>query len=623
MREDGVRTVVWVTPWVNLDSVDGQRPPDARVRAAAPRAGAELRRGRRRPATSSATRDGEPYVGRWWMGTGSIVDFTSEAARELVARARAARCSSSGSRASRPTTARATTSRPTHGSPTAAPAPRRPGSTARLYRATTQEALDDVHPGRGVVFGRSGWTGQQAVGMLWGGDQASDFWSLRALLASLLTCGGERLLQPLPRRRRLPRPPPGRALRAGAAGPLGAARRADAADAGARPLPAGGLDLRRATCSTSTARRCCCTSGSSPTSGRPPRPRPARGLPIDAARSAWSIPDDPEGWRAGGLLLPRPVALGGAGARGGSPRAAAPTCPAATGSTGGPASALTGGRWIEAEAPLERIPLWVRAGSLLVTYPDRPRSRAGSARRTPARPLEATLWGEPPLGRAQAELAGRHPRPLAPRRVVGDARGAPVSFTALRGALLSRAGRPARSRCVAAARGVLRRLAAGALGLRGLGLGASGPPQRPRPRRAPRPSPPGAPRGRGSSCAVDGALQARPGPRLLLPRPEGDEAVEEQLAPGREVDREHVEPAVRRAVRRPRRQPRVEVGRLAGPRADRDGVLGLQLPRGARRTRGSISSQSCISPRMSCRSRARRRAVSAGAPKQKPVTSST
>ena len=28
MREDGVRTVVWVTPWVNLESVDGQCPPD-------------------------------------------------------------------------------------------------------------------------------------------------------------------------------------------------------------------------------------------------------------------------------------------------------------------------------------------------------------------------------------------------------------------------------------------------------------------------------------------------------------------------------------------------------------------------------------------------------------------
>ena len=27
LREAGVRTVVWVTPWVNLESDDGQRPP--------------------------------------------------------------------------------------------------------------------------------------------------------------------------------------------------------------------------------------------------------------------------------------------------------------------------------------------------------------------------------------------------------------------------------------------------------------------------------------------------------------------------------------------------------------------------------------------------------------------
>jgi hypothetical protein len=27
MRRAGVRTVVWVTPWVNLDSGDGQIPP--------------------------------------------------------------------------------------------------------------------------------------------------------------------------------------------------------------------------------------------------------------------------------------------------------------------------------------------------------------------------------------------------------------------------------------------------------------------------------------------------------------------------------------------------------------------------------------------------------------------
>jgi alpha-D-xyloside xylohydrolase len=47
-----------------------------------------------------------------------------------------------------------------------------------------QRALDEAHgPGRGVLFGRCGWTGQQATGVLWAGDQASDFWSLRTLVA--------------------------------------------------------------------------------------------------------------------------------------------------------------------------------------------------------------------------------------------------------------------------------------------------------------------------------------------------------------------------------------------------------------------------------------------------------
>ena len=57
------------------------------------------------------------------------------------------------------------------------------------------------------------------------------------------------------------------------------------------------------------------------------------------------------------------------------------------------------------EAPLERIPVWVRAGSLIVTYPG-PHVAAGLGDVPEGeRPLVATLWGEPPLGRATARLA--------------------------------------------------------------------------------------------------------------------------------------------------------------------------------------------------------------------------
>ena len=186
MREDGVRTVVWVTPWVNLESIDGQRPPDA--------ASEKLHR---EPAENYAegvegghfvrAADGEPYVGRWWMGTGSIVDFTSEGPRAWW-RELARNVFELGVEG-----VKADDGEGYYFPPDSRFADGRSGAEAaweygRLYREATQEALDAVHgDGRGVVFGRSGWTGQQAVGMLWGGDQASDFWSMRALVASLLT----------------------------------------------------------------------------------------------------------------------------------------------------------------------------------------------------------------------------------------------------------------------------------------------------------------------------------------------------------------------------------------------------------------------------------------------------
>jgi hypothetical protein len=56
-----------------------------------------------------------------------------------------------------------------------------------LHRRCLQRTLDEVHPGEGVLFGRSGWSGQHAYGHTWGGDQVSDFWSLRALVVALLS----------------------------------------------------------------------------------------------------------------------------------------------------------------------------------------------------------------------------------------------------------------------------------------------------------------------------------------------------------------------------------------------------------------------------------------------------
>ena len=66
---------------------------------------------------------------------------------------------------------------------------------------------------------------------------------------------------------------------------------------------------------------------------------------------------------------------------------------------------VRGGGEVIVPAPRASIPVWVREGAIVVTYPAS--HVAAGLGDTPERerPLEATLWGEPPLGRSAARLA--------------------------------------------------------------------------------------------------------------------------------------------------------------------------------------------------------------------------
>jgi hypothetical protein len=396
MRAHGVRTVVWVTPWVNLDSSEGQHPPDP-----------ESERLHREPAPNYEPEhfvkgaDGEPWVARWWMGTGSPVDFTSAAA-ERWWRRQAKRVLQMGVQG-----IKADDGEGFYYPPDVAFADGRTGAEAGwaqgiLYRRSMQRALDEVHPGAGVLFGRPGWTGQQAVGVTWGGDQPSDFWSLRTLVAATLTAAasgfsnwshdvggylGERLVARCPKELLV------RWVQFGCFTPLMQAH--GRFEQEAWTYDAETLERYReyvllheqlvpyVRAAAATAARC--------------------GLPIirpllladPADARGWAITD---AYGYGPSLWVAPVLEADA-------REREVDLPRGDWIDFWTGAEVAGGGEVVAAAPLGRIPVWVRRGSLIVTYPAA-HVRAGLGD-TPEgeRPLEATLWGEPPCGRALARLA--------------------------------------------------------------------------------------------------------------------------------------------------------------------------------------------------------------------------
>jgi alpha-glucosidase (family GH31 glycosyl hydrolase) len=400
-RTGGVRTIVWVTPWVNLDSHDGQIPPDPGSQ--------RLHRG---PAPTYAEGaaaghfirdvDGDPHVGRWWMGRGSIVDFTSEAA-EAWWRTQAKPTLALGVEGIKADDGEGwyvpEDARLADGTRGGAAAWRLGG----LYRRSMQRALDEVHgPGRGVVFGRSGWTGQQATGALWGGDQASDFWSLRALVAAGISAAHSGFsnwshdVGGYLGARAIDRCPPELLVRWAQVGCFTPLMQAHGRlvqepwtyDARTLGLYRGYVLLHEMLvpyirAAAATAAR-----------GGPPVWRPhALADPGDDA--GWAVSD---AYGFGPALWVAPVLEDGA-------RSRPVRLPRGEWIEAWSGARVAGGRVVEAPAPLHAIPVWVRAGALVVTHPAEHVARGLGDTPEDQRPLVATLWGEPRCGRALARLA--------------------------------------------------------------------------------------------------------------------------------------------------------------------------------------------------------------------------
>jgi alpha-glucosidase (family GH31 glycosyl hydrolase) len=399
-RADGVRSVVWVTPWVNIESRDGQHPPDPESERlhAEPASNYE-------PAAEAGHfvrgADGAPHVARWWMGTGSPIDFTSAAA-ETWWREQAKRVLRMGVEG-----IKADDGEGWYYPPDVSFADGRSGAQAAwalglLYRRSMQRALDEVHPGRGVLFGRPGWTGQQAIGVTWGGDQPSDFWSLETLVAATITAAasgfsnwshdvggylGERLMARCPKELLL------RWVQFGCFTPLMQAH-------GRFPQEAWTYDDETLRVYREYVllheRLVPYVRAAAATAAR-------AGLPI-VRPLLISEPADERGWALadqygyGPALWVAPVLERGARER----EVSLPRGEWIDFWTG---KRVTGGGEILAPASLDRIPVYVRAGSILVTHPAEHVANGLGDTPERERPLEATLWGPPSLGRTAVRLA--------------------------------------------------------------------------------------------------------------------------------------------------------------------------------------------------------------------------
>src|SRR5450755_291833 len=273
-----------------------------------------------------------------------------------------------------------------------------------LHRLSLQRALDEVHPGTGVLFGRSGWAGQQATGLTWAGDQSSDFWSLQVLVVATLTAAttgfsnwshdvggylGHRLVERCPPELLV------RWLQFGCFTPLMQAHGRMPQE----PWHYGDrvLEIYRAyvllheqlvpyiRAAAATAAR--------------------TGLPI-IRPLCLTDPADPRGWTItdaygyGPALWVAPVLDDGA-------REREVSLPRGDWIETWSGRRVRGGGEVIAPAALRQIPVWVRAGSIVVTYPAEHVAAGLGDVPEGERPLEAALWGQPALGRA------RPPRPSA------------------------------------------------------------------------------------------------------------------------------------------------------------------------------------------------------------------
>jgi len=182
IHEEGFKLVLWHTSWINSKSdapkevgFAGKIAPLAENYAEAAEQGLFVK-----------NRDGSPYVGRWWKGEGSLIDFTNPKAKQwwqdqvrqaIVAGADGFKDDDAeGNFLGDVSFADGTDQRLMR------------NRYAVLYNNAVEELIERDLNGNGVLFARSVTTGANGIGFLWGGDNEASF-STENGLPTVVTAG--------------------------------------------------------------------------------------------------------------------------------------------------------------------------------------------------------------------------------------------------------------------------------------------------------------------------------------------------------------------------------------------------------------------------------------------------
>ncbi len=183
IHENGFKLVLWHTSWINNKSNPPGEPGfEGKIEESSPNYQVAADRG-----FFVKNQNGSPYVGRWWKGEGSLIDFTNPKAKAWW-QDQLRLAIDAGADGFKDDDAEGGFISPDVKFADGTDPRMMRNRYATLYNSAVEDVIQKDLKGDGVVFARSVTTGANGLGFLWAGDNEASFSQLNGL-PTVVTAG--------------------------------------------------------------------------------------------------------------------------------------------------------------------------------------------------------------------------------------------------------------------------------------------------------------------------------------------------------------------------------------------------------------------------------------------------